>query len=308
MPRWWFNATSGLCQSFVFGGCNANLNNFVTEQECQASCARSGGEKDSNEILLPSRKVDSQNADAANKPGHRAEQANDSFSYEEFCMVPQVTGPCRASFSRWYYSPADRTCKKFIYGGCRGNKNNYQKEEQCMHRCSREPGKNGPDFHSDLSTKSECHPAPNSSPVPLVLAPQGSPGLRATWWPVLGWGTWSRERSWGKALQCRELLALAGCCLQPRACFRPWGRALPLPCFPGPPRPPPGQSGLCNLALLSSPAIALAVLLAILAAILLGYMIDVSVKMCRKNPELTAGAAWSPLDDKEYLMSNAYTL
>ncbi|XP_025945630.1 kunitz-type protease inhibitor 2 [Apteryx rowi] len=208
MPRWWFNATSGLCQSFVFGGCNANLNNFVTEQECQASCARSGGEKDSNEILLPSRKVDGQKADAANKPGHRAEQANDSFSYEEFCMVPQVTGPCRASFSRWYYSPADRTCKKFIYGGCRGNKNNYQKEEQCMHRCSREPGKNGPDFHSDLSTKT----------------------------------------------------------------------------------------------------IALAVLLAILAAILLGYMIDVSVKMCRKNPELTAGAAWSPLDDKEYLMSNAYTL
>uniref|UniRef100_A0A8C0HMU7 BPTI/Kunitz inhibitor domain-containing protein n=1 Tax=Buteo japonicus TaxID=224669 RepID=A0A8C0HMU7_9AVES len=52
-----------------------------------------------------------------------------------YCTVPRVTGPCRASFLRWYYSPANRTCRQFIYGGCRGNKNNYQHEEECLKRC-----------------------------------------------------------------------------------------------------------------------------------------------------------------------------
>lgn len=58
----------------------------------------------------------------------------------------------------------------------------------------------------------------------------------------------------------------------------------------------------------SSPAMVLAVLLAILLAILLGSMGVFFVKVCWKNPELSVGTVWSTLDDKEYLMSNAYTL
>ncbi|KAK0683564.1 KCP protein, partial [Pygoscelis papua] len=38
MPRWWFNVTGGSCQSFVFGGCEGNGNNFPTERECRESC------------------------------------------------------------------------------------------------------------------------------------------------------------------------------------------------------------------------------------------------------------------------------
>uniref|UniRef100_A0A8C6YI28 Serine peptidase inhibitor, Kunitz type 2 n=1 Tax=Naja naja TaxID=35670 RepID=A0A8C6YI28_NAJNA len=55
-------------------------------------------------------------------------------------------------------------------------------------------------------------------------------------------------------------------------------------------------------------AMVLAVLLAILVTILLGSMGVFFVKICRKNPELSVGTVWSTLDDKEYLMSNAYTL
>lgn len=55
--------------------------------------------------------------------------------------------------------------------------------------------------------------------------------------------------------------------------------------------------------------LALGVLLAVLAAILLGYVTDVALKACRRKPELPGvGTGWSPSDDKEYLMSNAYTL
>ncbi|KAG8143743.1 putative Kunitz-type serine protease inhibitor protein [Naja naja] len=58
----------------------------------------------------------------------------------------------------------------------------------------------------------------------------------------------------------------------------------------------------------STRAMVLAVLLAILVTILLGSMGVFFVKICRKNPELSVGTVWSTLDDKEYLMSNAYTL
>jgi len=43
MPRWWFNGTAGACQSFVFGGCDGNANNFATERECRESCGLAGG-------------------------------------------------------------------------------------------------------------------------------------------------------------------------------------------------------------------------------------------------------------------------
>ncbi|XP_010289639.1 PREDICTED: kunitz-type protease inhibitor 2, partial [Phaethon lepturus] len=170
MLRWWFNVTGGSCQSFVFGGCEGNANNFPTERECQESC-----------VL----------GTASKKHEHRAQQTDST--YDEHCAVPRVTGPCRASFLRWYYSPANRTCRQFIYGGWREN-----------------TGGAGADIGGDF---------------------------------------------------------------------------------------------------ISTKALALGVLLAVLAAILLGYVTDVALKTCRRKAELPgAGTGWSPGDDKEYLMSNAYTL
>ena len=53
----------------------------------------------------------------------------------ELCAAPPLTGPCRAAFHRWFYSPQHRQCRPFIYGGCRGNRNNYRDREECLQRC-----------------------------------------------------------------------------------------------------------------------------------------------------------------------------
>uniref|UniRef100_A0A663FK36 BPTI/Kunitz inhibitor domain-containing protein n=1 Tax=Aquila chrysaetos chrysaetos TaxID=223781 RepID=A0A663FK36_AQUCH len=160
MPQWWFNITGGSCQSFVFGGCKGNAN-FLMERECRESCRRA-------EVAV--------NADTA---------------VSRFGGNPSP----KSSPGNQLRSPANRTCQRFIYGGCQGNKNNYQHEEECLKRCS------------------------------------------------------------------------------------------------------------------PKPALALGVLLAVLAAVLLGYMMDITLKTCRRKPELPGvGTGWSPGNDKEYLMSNAYTL
>uniref|UniRef100_A0A8C9LF31 BPTI/Kunitz inhibitor domain-containing protein n=1 Tax=Pavo cristatus TaxID=9049 RepID=A0A8C9LF31_PAVCR len=44
-------------------------------------------------------------------------------------------GWCRGSFPRWFYDPTLQQCKEFIFGGCKPNKNNYLREEECKLAC-----------------------------------------------------------------------------------------------------------------------------------------------------------------------------
>ncbi len=37
--RWFYNPTSGQCETFMYNGCHGNENNFITEQDCVEQCA-----------------------------------------------------------------------------------------------------------------------------------------------------------------------------------------------------------------------------------------------------------------------------
>lgn len=37
--------------------------------------------------------------------------------------------------SRWYFDVAEGKCAPFFYGGCGGNRNNFDSEEYCMAVC-----------------------------------------------------------------------------------------------------------------------------------------------------------------------------
>ncbi|XP_059408270.1 amyloid beta (A4) precursor protein a isoform X1 [Carassius carassius] len=54
----------------------------------------------------------------------------------EVCFASAETGPCRAMLSRWYYVREEGRCAPFIYGGCGGNRNNFESEEYCLSVCS----------------------------------------------------------------------------------------------------------------------------------------------------------------------------
>uniref|UniRef100_A0A4W4H1G4 Amyloid beta (A4) precursor-like protein 2 n=1 Tax=Electrophorus electricus TaxID=8005 RepID=A0A4W4H1G4_ELEEL len=51
------------------------------------------------------------------------------------CSLEAETGPCRASMPRWHFDMRQRKCVRFIYGGCAGNRNNFDSEEYCMAVC-----------------------------------------------------------------------------------------------------------------------------------------------------------------------------
>uniref|UniRef100_A0AAQ5YMM5 Amyloid beta (A4) precursor-like protein 2 n=1 Tax=Amphiprion ocellaris TaxID=80972 RepID=A0AAQ5YMM5_AMPOC len=53
------------------------------------------------------------------------------------CTLEAETGPCRASMPRWHFDMSQRKCVRFVYGGCAGNRNNFDSEEYCMAVCRR---------------------------------------------------------------------------------------------------------------------------------------------------------------------------
>ncbi|GIY61357.1 papilin [Caerostris darwini] len=99
-PRYHFDKASGQCKRFVYGGCGGNANNFKTEDDCNSACGN--------------------RAAALDRPD---------------CDKPAEPGLCRAYIPRYYYDQEAGQCKKFIYGGCGGNRNNFQTEDECYNKC-----------------------------------------------------------------------------------------------------------------------------------------------------------------------------
>ncbi|XP_048062935.1 kunitz-type protease inhibitor 1b [Megalobrama amblycephala] len=166
-PRWHYNAASSKCERFFFGGCKENSNNYLSEQECLNACkntkVNSGGEsrkvvtedcssscgedqfKCSNGCCVKKEfECDEQRQCSDGSDEENCEQLNKSLSRllqigvnkKAHCTDPPVTGPCRASFTRWYYDPLNKKCHRFTYGGCDGNDNNFETTDNCMNNCS----------------------------------------------------------------------------------------------------------------------------------------------------------------------------
>lgn len=58
----------------------------------------------------------------------------------EHCLAPYKVGRCRGSFPRWYYNAETQKCETFTFGGCKPNKNNYLREEECKVACKNVQG------------------------------------------------------------------------------------------------------------------------------------------------------------------------
>ncbi|CAM9604038.1 unnamed protein product [Lampetra fluviatilis] len=103
ITRHFYNMTTGQCESFVFGGCGGNDNNFRTTEECVESCRR---------------------------PKTRG--------IPKICLWPAARGNCEDNKPRYFYNVEKQACETFHYSGCDGNDNNFANEETCKHVCSKD--------------------------------------------------------------------------------------------------------------------------------------------------------------------------
>ncbi|XP_019849765.1 PREDICTED: papilin-like [Amphimedon queenslandica] len=165
--RYYYNSLTGRCDSFIYGGCQGNENNFRSVQDCRRKCRGQGGTSSSAICLLPRvtgpcraafRRYFYNSATKRCEPfvyGGCAGNENNFRTLSEcqsecnketpaLCLLPREPGPCRASISRWHYNSQSRQCERFIYGGCRGNDNNFSTKSECESVCHRGDPPNRP--------------------------------------------------------------------------------------------------------------------------------------------------------------------
>ncbi|BHF79420.1 zinc-containing alcohol dehydrogenase [Sparganum proliferum] len=155
LERYGYNSETGKCKKFIFGGCDGNENNFHSKKECEIASRQCS----SNDICKMPIERGPCNDDLI-RYGYDSETGKcKKFSYSgcggndnifltqtgcerstlrcssnataDICNIPIKKGRCRASLERYGYNSETGKCKKFIFGGCDGNENNFHSKKEC---------------------------------------------------------------------------------------------------------------------------------------------------------------------------------
>ncbi|XP_019853361.1 PREDICTED: uncharacterized protein LOC105313106 isoform X2 [Amphimedon queenslandica] len=176
-PRWFYNSSSGSCELFLYGGCSGNANRFITLQQCIQSCGcgtgntalncsgdlceRASCEAHDNSVC----EVDScSNCTVKHYVG--VEEVTDQC---DVCSLPPDGGSCNASISRWHFNADSRQCELLKYGGCEGNKNNFNTLRSCLQTCGSqtcEVGVSTVDCYTDPCRTTHCPNFDNALCIP----------------------------------------------------------------------------------------------------------------------------------------------
>ena len=83
---------------FWFGGDEGNGNNFDDKKTCDQICTDPVG--------------------------------------KDACLLPSVPGPCEGYYPRYAYNAKTKSCQSFNYGGCHGNNNRFESNDECEAVCT----------------------------------------------------------------------------------------------------------------------------------------------------------------------------
>ncbi|XP_067277978.1 collagen alpha-6(VI) chain [Pseudorasbora parva] len=110
VSSWYYNQKTKKCMHFWYGGCDGNENRFLTEEECIRECRSTESEN------LPQ---------------------DDPGVFKDICQLEYDAGTCSNYALKWYFNVSSGDCVQFWYGGCEGNGNRFNTQEDCEGRCLR---------------------------------------------------------------------------------------------------------------------------------------------------------------------------
>ncbi|CRL07350.1 CLUMA_CG020329, isoform A [Clunio marinus] len=124
ITRWYFDAYTQECQEFEFSGCYGNKNNFEDKRSCEYACRRPD----------ETRTSEAQTIQTARPTSRPAPQPEERVS-EDVCSQPEDPGSCDEYVILYTFNSTSRQCKRFYYGGCDGNDNRFNSQDECESTC-----------------------------------------------------------------------------------------------------------------------------------------------------------------------------
>ncbi|XP_016117267.1 papilin-like [Sinocyclocheilus grahami] len=125
MSRWYYSQQTKKCMHFWYGGCGGNENRFLTEDECFRECVSTG------HLPVQSFEIVQTSATESENP------PKDDSSIKDICQLKLDAGSCSNFSVKWYFNVRSGGCVQFWYGGCDGNSNRFDTQEDCEIRCLR---------------------------------------------------------------------------------------------------------------------------------------------------------------------------
>ncbi|PKU36383.1 collagen alpha-4 chain-like [Limosa lapponica baueri] len=93
-------------------------NKYFTEEDAEGEKPQEYGEAQENEENLEA-----------------TVETRASYSDYDACDLVQDSGECQSYVLKWYYDKEQKMCGRFWYGGCGGNKNRFETQEECGFLC-----------------------------------------------------------------------------------------------------------------------------------------------------------------------------
>ncbi|XP_071826356.1 uncharacterized protein [Apostichopus japonicus] len=147
-PRFRFNPSTALCESFLYSGCLGSANIFQSMELCQTRCnvdlctlPMAIGSCSFFLSVWRYNDVTSQcqrftYSGCLGNPNRFATQAEcEARCQVSVCSQPQDTGPCSASLPSFSYNSDLNSCEQFSFGGCLGGGNRFDLLSVCQAVC-----------------------------------------------------------------------------------------------------------------------------------------------------------------------------
>uniref|UniRef100_A0AC34R4Z1 BPTI/Kunitz inhibitor domain-containing protein n=1 Tax=Panagrolaimus sp. JU765 TaxID=591449 RepID=A0AC34R4Z1_9BILA len=134
-----------MCRQFFYKGIKGNANNFLTREMCQEQC------HELNPCLNGEPLIDATGERMLCTGGQKLDSCPKSHychvgsteltticcprSTIEICEQPLNKGAGGENLPRWYFDSDLNKCQQFIYGGTKGNENNFISRQTCEELC-----------------------------------------------------------------------------------------------------------------------------------------------------------------------------